>query len=418
MAAAVAGGNYLVEKNDWLSTIAGEAYGDIYKWGLIANANPQINGRGVAVDGSPLIFPRDILYIPVEAVEEESESSTFASQQEKSFSVAINGEKVAIVSGTLQCSMDLGADVVECVVDLDSLSDATKEALKPFRYPEITVKINGELRLTGYVYVVEPTLSSSGKTKKITGCSKTADLIDSTVNPPFVQSGVTLANRAKVLCETMGITAVFASGASEMFDKITASEGEKRFDHLSKLAKERGLLVSCTVHGNLLFHKTSEDETPLDSISESEFGATDFSAKFDGRKRFSSYRVTGKNLFGEVITKTEVDPFVSRPRYLSKKASRSTREDIETTVSWERSKAIADALSISIPLDSWETKKGELWVENKFVFVTSETLDLSNGVNLLIRRVRYSYSKDGKKVTLDVVPKEVYTGGDITDIFS
>src|SRR5512138_275716 len=57
-------GNYTVRKGDTLGKISIKYYGTFSKWITIKQANPQLIGRGKAIDGSPLIYPGDILIIP------------------------------------------------------------------------------------------------------------------------------------------------------------------------------------------------------------------------------------------------------------------------------------------------------------------------------------------------------------------
>lgn len=421
MAVPVVGEPYSVVDGDRLWWLARDVYGTPFKYPLIVDANPQINGRGLAPDGSPLIFEGDVLWIPAEESEEIAgieDSLSFASQQQDSYSVRIGGELVAVLEGELLLTMDTGSDVATFSVDVDSLSDRVREALRPFRYPDVTVRINGELKLTGRIYVVEPSNDGKRKIKKLTAYSKTADLIDSSVNPPYEVNSVSLVNYAKALTKDVGISAVFYSGENELFDRIRPRSGEKRYSHLVSLAKERGLLVSCTAYGNILFHTASDPSQSVDVLEEGKQGVLSWSGQFDGRKRFSSYRIVGKGLAGEPVAKTVVDPFVKPARYFARKESRSDAGSAEKAAQWERSKAIADALSINLSVDSWRTRSNELWRDNTFVTVKSETLDIPDGVDLLIRRVKFVFSPSGKTAVLSVVPREVFTGEPIPDIWA
>ena len=55
---------YSVVKGDLLGNLAIRYLGSWDKYTLIVKQNPQILGRGLAIDGSPLIFPGDVLIIP------------------------------------------------------------------------------------------------------------------------------------------------------------------------------------------------------------------------------------------------------------------------------------------------------------------------------------------------------------------
>lgn len=414
---AVQGKNYHVEDGDRLWRIALDAYGDNWKYSLIVNANPQLNGRGLADDGSPLIFGGDVLWVPV-LQDSNFEDVSFANQQRDSFSLEINGELVAVESGELLITLDTGIDRADAVIDISSVSETIRKALLPFKYPDCKVRINGELMLSGCVYVVQPELSEKKKQKKITIYSYTADLFDSCCNPPYTQTGVSLKDRAYSLCRAIGLTPQFDTGISAFYDKLTSSDGEKRGEHLLKIAKMRGILLSCTAQGNPFFTKAIESGISVDSISEGEAGALEFSAEYDGRKRYSSYRIVSKAVKGEQpTTKTVIDSHVPRPRFFSRKESSADDGGVEDSADWERSKAVSYALSMSIPVDRWRDRSGKLWKPNTFIHVESKTLDIPQGVDLLIRRVSFKFETTGKTATLDVVPHQVFSGKEIPDIW-
>lgn len=417
MSKPIPGQYYTVVKNDWLSTIARDAYYDLEKWVIIRDANPHIYGRGNAIDGSPLIFPDDELYIP-ELPEEEGDIQTFAQQQEMFFSLVVEGDMVPVETAELTEAMDAGADMFTATLDPDKLEARTRDFLKPYRYPKCRVSINGELRLTGYVYVIESAAQPNSRTLKITGYSKTKNLVDSVVNPPYEVTGTTLKKRANKLCSDLGLSPVFDFGADEVFDRITSREGEKRYAHLTTLARERGILVSCTAQGNPLFQRAAAAEKPIDALEEGQQGALGFSAKFDGTERFSSYRVVGANITGEPVTSTVPDSAVNLPRYTSEKMRRAANTSTKTAANWARSRAVAKALSLPITADSFVTREGKVWQKNKYVTLKSETLFLPDGYDLLIRRIKFVFKPDARTAVLDLVPREVFTEEAIPDIWS
>lgn len=414
-----AGEQYFVKDGDRLWFLASDVYGTPYKYPLIVDANPQINGRGLAPDGSPLIFEGDVLWIPSEEADEgDLVIPSFADQQADDFSVEIEGERIAVVSGSFFQTMDTGSDELKFTVDYDSLSDAVRLNLRPFQYAKCRLYIKGELRLTGAVYKNSHSVSSSGgRVVTYTAYSNTIDLVDSVVNPPYEMNSIKLVNLAKKRCADIGITAVFYSGGDEFFKRVRSRSGEKRFSELSKLARQRGLLVSNTASGNILFHRANDVETPVALIEEGGSRASDFSAEYDGRKRYSQYRIVGEGIDGEPVTKTVVDPFVSRARYFYRKESGSDNGNNRKSAEWERSKAVADALSMQIPVSDWFDDLGGVWRCNTYITVKSETLAINTPVNLLVRRVLFNWSSTGVNAVLNVVPKEVFSGDEIPDIW-
>lgn len=54
---------------DTLNKIAVRYYGDAAKWTDIVKSNPQLAGRKSVYDGSPVIYPGDVLIIPDDSVQ-------------------------------------------------------------------------------------------------------------------------------------------------------------------------------------------------------------------------------------------------------------------------------------------------------------------------------------------------------------
>lgn len=416
-----AGEHYSVVDGDRLWNIAAQVYGSPYKYSLIVSANPQLSGRPKVEDGSPVIYGGDTIMIPGIATEESPESVStvlFADQQRDQFSVEINGERIPVVSGSFFESMDHGSDELTFSVDKDSLSSTARNALKPFKYPECKLYVYGILELTGAVYIVEPSISSDGgRVATYTAYSKTIDVVDSAVNVPLEINNSKLLNIAKKRLADLSISAVFMSGADEYFDKVKAKSGEKRFSELSNLARQRGILLSSTAEGNLLFHRANLDEVSVATIAENESGSTKIAGKFDGRERFSSYKIVGKSTLGKSVTKTVTDTFVSKSRFFVRNDSGSDAGTAIKAAKWERSKAVSDALTMAIPVDDWFDDNGSVWKSNRYVTVISETLDITKPTLLLIRRRRLNWSATSRSAVLDVVPKEVFTGEEVPDIW-
>ncbi len=412
------GTHYLVKDGDCLWMMARSAYGDQWKYSLIVSANPQLNTRPkVPVDGSPVIYPNDSLFIPREI--DLPISDTFAGQQANDMAIIINNEPIAVIEAELLLTIDTGSDFLTCSVETGSLSQNHKNALKPYRYPDVKVYVGGVLRLSGRVYTVESSFTATGgKTKKLEIYSYTADLIDSHVLPPYAQNGVTLEQRAKTLCAPFGITPQFESGASERFGKIAAEKSEKRFDHLAKLAKMKKLLISCTPAGQPLFIRPGSNKKPIASLSEGDFKVLSWGAKFDGRERFSIYRIAGKSIKGSSTSATSADSSVPCCRIYCKTESSADSGSVDNFADWQRSKALADSMTMELSLDRWLDDSGKLWNVNRFATVISPSLDIPNGIDLLIKRVSFKYSTSGKTATLNVCPVECFTGDQIKNIWT
>ena len=56
--------SYTVKSGDTLNRISVRYYGTPQRWTEIVKANPQLSGRKLVYDGSPTIYPGDVLIIP------------------------------------------------------------------------------------------------------------------------------------------------------------------------------------------------------------------------------------------------------------------------------------------------------------------------------------------------------------------
>ena len=83
--------SYTVKSGDTLNRISVKYYGTPQKWTDIVKANPQLAGRKLVYDGSPTIYPGDILIIP-----DETATESFAAMPvSETVSTALSSRRVS-----------------------------------------------------------------------------------------------------------------------------------------------------------------------------------------------------------------------------------------------------------------------------------------------------------------------------------
>ena len=282
--------------------------------------------------------------------------------------------------------------------------------LLPFALPEAAVYLGGKLRINGLLYGVTPGLSGDKSIKDLAGFSFSADAIDSTIKPPYEVNGLTLKQRADQLLAPIGIRAVFETEVGAAFERMTAEPTETIVAHLSKYAAQRGILISSTPSGDLLFLRANTESEPVGTLQEGRTPVTAWTATYDGRKIYNAYKAIGEAPAETANTAVATDDEVPRARTLTFKTDDTTTGDIQGAADWRRSKQLAEALGISLPVDSWYAPNGELWEENTLVTVISESLDIPDGFTYLITKVEPEFQTNGTTATLVLVPPQVYTG--------
>lgn len=410
----IPGSQYTIVKGDTLSGIAYAAYGQGRKWPRIWETN-----KTVLRSGDPnLIFPGEIITIPVlpELQPQVSGDSEFLPSAEpveeilEGFQVVILGKRINVKSARALRTMDTAADGWNAVIYWDPDDSALADLIRPYSYNETKIYVGGNLIITGPLYATEVQVKNDEVSAVLEGFSYTADLIDSTLSPPYSRNESTLNQIANELAQAKGIKVVDTTPAAGIFDRVTAEPTDGIFEHLAKLAKQKSRLISSTPRGELLILQANTTGKSVGSIGDELARGQDYAVRFDGRARFNAYKLLSKRRGNRLREAVAIDPVVPRSRVRTTQADDTTDTDISQAAEWERSKALVDALTIPFPVSSWFAPDDTLWRENTLVTVVSPRMFIPDGFTFLIRSVEYIFEPDGKKAVLNLVPPQVYTG--------
>lgn len=407
-----AGAQYRVVPGDRLDNIEKAAYG--YVRGIIESANPQLANRPISLENRPTIYAGDVLNIPNDPAREELKTASavlqLSSKSDDEVTLKIGDYEVPFESIRIIRTMDTAADGWSASIGWEPGVDKQLDSVViPYGFPKAQVYIGKNLIINGVMYTVAPEFGDSGLSLTLEGFSFAADVIDSTMPTPYEQENITLEDRANQLLQHIGIKSVFEADQGGPFDRVTGEVTDTIFDHLQSLAAQRGLLISSTPDGNLLFAKTTTDRT-IGTIESGDPLPIGWGAKFDGRKLFNQITAIGESPGAPTKSETVTDDNVPRSRFFTFKADDTTEGDLQTAATWKRSKQFADALTIPFPVSSWYAPNGELWKENTLVTVKSPEIFVPNGFTFLIRQVEYVLENSGRTATLSLVPPNVYTG--------
>ena len=108
--------SYTVKSGDTLNRISVRYYGTPQRWTEIVKANPQLAGRKLVYDGSPTIYPGDVLIIPDDSFaqsfiqEPVKETVVLDENAPTDFSVIVNGKKFTGFTGCTLVRSVFGVD--------------------------------------------------------------------------------------------------------------------------------------------------------------------------------------------------------------------------------------------------------------------------------------------------------------------
>jgi prophage tail gpP-like protein len=376
-----------------------------------------------------------------EAAERRAQQARMAGKAKNAFTLVLDGMEVPVLSGRVSRSIDTPADGWTAEIAwLPGKDRELDKRVRPFGYTKAQVYLGPTLVNTGRLYTVTNSFGVAGLTKQLEGWSYTADLVDSHVTPKdrdhltgawqYNWTGLSVWNICNALCRPLGIgvrTNLGAAKWTEPFPYVQAELTETYADVFTKLAFQRGMLVTNDEEGALFLTTAKRTGFPVATLGEGDIAAYQKSqaasgvkspkweAKFDGRKRYGTYTVYGQSGMADDIQSTETDPVVPASRIMNVISGDDTIGNVGVAAKWKRSKQLVEALSIPFPVTTWCDAYNQLWAPNTFVTVVAPSIHVDKGFTFLIREVEYLHEAGGQTAQLSLVPLQVYTGEDLKE---
>lgn len=271
----------------------------------------------------------------------------------------------------------------------------------------------------GYIDNMDVSFSANTKNVTLQGRDRTADLVDCSVTGESEYQALTLDQIATKLCEPFGVKVLNLTDVGNPFESISVKPSEKVFDLLTRLARQRGVILYSSTHGNLIINKRATTRAQTELVQG--VNILEASANYTNTDRFSEYTVKAQN-DGTIGSKSEdategegtaTDAGVGRFRpivMISEAAGDSA--SAKSRAQWEATFRAAKSATIKVKVQGWREKTGELWDVNKLVFLDSPKIGIKD--QLLISKVTFSQSESRARVCdLELVRKDSYEKVDV-----
>lgn len=266
--------------------------------------------------------------------------------------------------------------------------------------------------VTGYIDSMDVSVAADARSVQIAGRSKTADLVDCSVEGPNTYANLNVFELAKTLCKPFGISVVTSGSAGAAFASITVQQGETVFTLIDRLARQRNLLMYPSVEGSLIIGPVGTRR----AVTEIRQGVNVLSgrAKFDNTNRFSKYVAKGQDLafLGGAEQSaspqgTAFDNGVSRYRPLVIMAENTVDGgSSDSRASYEAELRAAQSLSVDVQVQGWFQANGDLWDVNMLAFVDVGFLGVRR--EMLIKKVEFNKGSGGTTTTLTFIRKDAF----------
>lgn len=406
MSEPVPGKNYKSIKGDTFRSIATRAYGLANREGLIREANAgKLEPLGVGASIS-IPFLTDLI---------KRQGQPKGSVSKSAITLIVGSKELDVLSIEIFKIIDKPVFGWSAKIEwIPSQDAALDEILTPYSYPLFSLFIGQELVMGGLVYNIAPSQEGEQSVMNLQGFSFAADAMDSSVEPPYETNKITLEERADKLIRRFGIEVEFDVDSGGVFDRITADKNEKIGDHLLKLATQRGFLITSTPAGNIFFTKADQGIN-MGLVEQNDPIVLGWSANYDGRERFFSYRVFGQSPLNNNFEGRSLDNNVPRARALNFFVDDATTGNIQNTANWKKTRQVAKAFNLSLRVMGWFAPNGKLWKEGNKITIYSPVIFIKKEFEFLIKGVTFSLVEDAQEAVLNLVPPQVFSGGEIED---
>lgn len=283
---------------------------------------------------------------------------------------------------------------------------------------ECTLKIDGQVLLTGYVDKRSPAYSATEHSLSVAGRDKTGSLVDCSALLKTWEfrkvSVLTLAQRvAEPFKVPVSLQAGLSLGAPPA--KLSVDPGDKAFEAIERACRMVGLLAVSDGLGGLQLMRPGSARAQTQLVEGENIIAA--SGDFDASDRFRRYVVLGQHAGSDqlsggaaaAVRGEAVDAGVRRTArvLVIRPESSTTTAHAKERAKWEAAVRAARGDAVSVTVQGWKQGDGSLWPVNALVLLRSPRLGIDG--EMLISQAVYSVSEGGTTTQLTLRRPDAFT---------
>lgn len=417
---------YTVKAGDTLEKISVKYYGSSARWTEIVKANPQLSGRKMAADGTPLIFAGDVLIIPGDAGSGSSavkESVVLDKNAPRDLGLKGTGKYFTGFTGFTLVRNVSGVDGFSFSAAWDASNAALRNAFRPFAYPVFDVYFDDDMVFTGCVMPPAPSVQPTAQVITVQGQPLCGVLIDSCLPPslyPAEYSGLDLKQIAETVCEPFGVGVTVEGDVGAAFDKVDVGLDDKVWDFLSKLAEQRNMCLTNKADGSLLIYRPKTEAVSATFV-QGEVPFISCAPDFDGQKMYShvtGYTKTTKDADSQKYT-YENKLLINRGilRCYGKQIDDAVEGTLEQSVKALAGKMFAECVKYRLTVSGHRDKNGKLYRENMAVSVKAPGAEIYRETKFLVDEVTLKRDDRSGETTEFLLVLPGSRDGSLTEVF-
>ncbi|KKM92248.1 hypothetical protein LCGC14_1220290 [marine sediment metagenome] len=402
---------YDVVQGDRIRDISRRAFGHDRSGDIVDSNSALLKGRVISLEGLPTIFPGDKLWLP-DILKQFSQKIPFDVDDE--ISIRIDGKIFkGWTASNIKRNINTIADGFTFAFPYNPFNMELREATRPYSYKPCDLFIGGELYIAGQTIKWNPALRPNETVKTIDARTKTGHTIECMAQKTALEfNNQTLSQIATAIMAPYGddLKPLFFDGDSDQFTKVRKEITDQDFSFLSGLSSQKGFMVTSSDSGQMAFIRANINGKPVTRFVEGDTAIENIAATYDGTKRHSSFQAITESpgIPGPSSVLNDESIPIYRPFVFS--ADDLEAGNLDTALSWRRSKSLADSTRLRITATGWRNQNNMLWRENMKVTVLAPSVDIFNETEYIISGINLMKDENGGNVAgLEMILPQAYS---------
>lgn len=279
-----------------------------------------------------------------------------------------------------------------------------------------TVRLDGEIVLSGYVDAVSPGYDADGHEVTVTGRDRAGDLVDcAPLAEPGEWHGIGLGSLVAAIARPLGVGVKAATDLGPPLAKFRLQEGETAWAAIERACRARSVLCLSDSRGTLVLTRAGVERAGALQRGGQNGNILAARGDFDYSERYSVYVVKSQRPGRDdedpaaraQVRAAATDREIGRYRPAVIVADQPLdAAAARLLAAWHCNLAAARSRKVTVTVAGWRDGKGQLWQPNRLTRIDCDWLRLAG--DMLIATVRLGLDADGELTDLDLVRPDAY----------
>jgi|WetSurMetagenome_2_1015567.scaffolds.fasta_scaffold38659_3 prophage tail gpP-like protein len=423
---------YVAKENDRITRIAA-AYGVTTQ--DIINATPnvftpyrkqktnELIADGTLAIGEMLFYPGEVLNIPESDADKLALAQTIKADSADELTLYIDNKKVpnptdfSFTEYFDSCSDSFSLSYPYDKTLTNPIFTVDPNFFQGKGLPDIKIYIGPEVALTGSIEIPAFQITRNSSIQTFAGRSKTLLLEKSDMLPEIKKeyNKASLKDIVSIISKAYGLEYEMQDGVDigKNFDKAVCEDSETPFAFLTRLSKERSLLIGKTAEGKVLIMKAVSAEPVANFDIDSEFlsfiGVEGLTFTYDTTKIYGQYIGKATSSENVNISSTVQSQILLQQSCKIVKYDCATKTTIQGMTKWEEQRSVREFYNNAIPYPSWiNPNTGKRWKSGQFITLRCADTQINDPVVMMIRSIEFTDNSGKRAATLNIVPESTY----------